>query len=234
VNKINSNTSQHLPHLIRIPDEGVTEHIVVFADDVVLNQIKTTGERVLDIGCGRGVFTEKMAAKGALVTGIDVLSEEINAACALLSNVNYCCIAAENVHQLETRFDLIISRFCFHHLEFPKAAESIKDSLVPGGRMFIVDCYLNFWSLRGRIYVLSTIFSRLGPVAFFRMMLRLGYFFKPDRFAHVRSDIRRLKKQRRYTFEEVCIFYDHFFPDCTIDTLGCAFSLSWQKPENTN
>ena len=222
---------QRLRYLIRIPDGGVTEQLVIFADQIILDQVQTFGHSdVLDIGCGRGVFTEKISATGARVTGIDILSEEINAGRGRLSNVKYHCLAAEDLYKLEMTFDFIVSRFCFHHLDFPEAAASIKACLAPGGQLFIVDCYRDFWSLRGRLYVLRSAFSALGPVKFLQIMMRLGYFFKPERFTHVRSDIRRLRKQKRYTLKEVGIYYENYFPGCTINTLGCAFTMSWQKP----
>lgn len=226
-----SDIAQHSPHMIRIPDCGVTEQLVIFADQAVLDQVQSTEDRVLDLGCGRGVFTEKMAAKGAQVTGVDLIPEEIEAARSWPSSqVAYHCIAAEELYRLGEQFDIIVSRFCFHHLQFPETAENIKACLEPGGRLFVVDCYQNFWTIGGRLYVLYSAFKLIGPVRFFRITMRLGYFFAPDRFAHVKSDIKRLTEQNRYTLENVRSFYKVFFPGCIIDTLGCAFTLSWQKP----
>jgi len=189
-----------------------------------------TDSNILDIGCGRGVFTEKIAVTGAKVTGIDIVPDEIDYARNRLSGVKYYCLAAEDLAKLEKTFDLIVSRFCFHHLDFPEAAESIKASLAPGGQLLIIDCYADFWSLKGRLYVLQSAFSALGPLKFLQLMLRLSYFFKPDRFAHVQSDIKRLKTQNRYTLDEISSYYDSFFPGCKIDTFGCAFTMNWQNP----
>ena len=221
-------------HLIRIPDAGVTEQLVVFADETVLRQIRKTDTHILDVGCGRGVFTEKLTALGALVTGVDIDADEIDAAIRVSqsSNLTYYCLAAEDLSNLENRFNLIVSRFCFHHLNFPQAAESLKSCLVPGGRLFVVDCYQKFWSLRGRLFVLLSALKILGPAQFFNILWRLGYFFSPQRFAHVQSDIRRLKEEKRYTLRELHEFYSFFFPGCTIAPLGCAFSLSWEKNSN--
>lgn len=214
-------------HLTRIPDAGVTEQLVIFADQAVLDAINP-GERVLDVGCGRGIFTERIAEKGCEVTGIDVIPKEIQAAQAGAPNAEYVCMAAENLDKLNKKYDVVVSRFCFHHLDFPQAAAGICSSLERDGRLFAVDCYRDFWSLRGRAYVLWSALRLLGPRTFSRVMLRAGYFFQPDRFEHVRSDIRRLREQKRYTLAQVRSFYGEVFPGCVVDTLGCAFTLSWR------
>lgn len=214
--------------MIRIPDSGVTEQLVIFAEQAVLDKIKP-GERVLDIGCGRGVLTEKIAAKGARVTAIDLISDEIQAAKARGSEIDYRCLAAEKLDSIEDEFDLIVSSFAFHHLDFPRAAKCIETCMKPGGALFVVDCYRDFWILNGRIYVLRSALRILGVRQFLRVMSRTGYFFSPKRFEHVRSDIRRLREQKRYTLKEVRLFYEELFPGCNINTLGCAFTLSWRR-----
>ena len=61
---------------MRIPDRGITEHLVTFMDDFVLERAGR-GKALLDIGCGRRVFTDKFSEKFSLVTGIDIIQEEI-------------------------------------------------------------------------------------------------------------------------------------------------------------
>ena len=94
-----------------------------------------------------------MAALGARVTGIDIVEEEIEAAKERFDDVQFRCMAAEDLDQMEGWFDLAVSRFCFHHLDFPAAAKAIRASLKPGGRLFVVDCDQRFWSVPGRISV---------------------------------------------------------------------------------
>lgn len=178
--QIGKDSSRHISnHLVRIPDAGVTEKLVLFADETVLDQVRDTDTRILDIGCGRGVFTEKLALTGVTVTGIDIAQNEIDLANQRKKTpgLTYHCLAAENLCDLEHQFDLIISRFCFHHLEFPQAADSLKTCIVPGGRLFIVDCYQTFWSIKGRLFVLFSAFKILGLFDFIKIISRLGYFF---------------------------------------------------------
>lgn len=216
--------------LLRIPDLGMTEILVTFADDFILRRIPA-GASVLDIGCGRGVFCRKMAEAGATVTGVDLVAEEIEVARKHHASpgVTYVCMNAEELEKLDGQFDFIVSRFCFHHLDIPKALEGIKARLNPGGQLIVVDCHRDFWSFGGRLYVMRDALRRLGAIQMLRILPRLHYFFRRARFEHVRSDIRRLRSQQRYTFDEFECYYRPHFPGCETGRVGCAAYLIWKK-----
>src|ERR1700719_669211 len=56
-------------------------HFVPALGQPVLELLKPSpGERILDLGCGDGVLTEKIAASGATVVGIDAARDMVNAA----------------------------------------------------------------------------------------------------------------------------------------------------------
>src|SRR5262245_1089338 len=98
-------------HLVRIPDWGMTERLVTFADDFVLGRIPA-GAAVLDIGCGYGVFCERVAERAGRVVGIDLMPAVIEAARARHArpNITYLCMAAEDLDRLDDSFDVILSR----------------------------------------------------------------------------------------------------------------------------
>src|SRR6202158_2469915 len=56
-------------------------HFVPALGQPVLDLLKPTpGERILDLGCGDGVLTDKIAASGASVVGVDAAADMIAAA----------------------------------------------------------------------------------------------------------------------------------------------------------
>jgi SAM-dependent methyltransferase len=217
-------------HLVRIADWGVTEETVIFADDFVLERLSARGD-VLDIGCGRGRFDAKVAPRVRSITGIDIMPEEIEAAEKLKQhgNIKFVVFDAEQLADLPGEFDAIFSRYCFHHLHFQKVAEGIKRKLKPGGRLIAVDCLEDYWKLSGSFFILYDAMKRLGIIKFLAFVPRLLFFFTPKRFQHVASDIRRIKEEKRYHFEDFKNFYSHYFPGADIGLVGCAGYIDWIK-----
>jgi SAM-dependent methyltransferase len=90
------------------------------------------GERILDIGCGEGTLTRKIAERGATVLGIDNSPDMIAAARAkgidaILLNVADMTFSNE--------FDAAFSNATLHWvLEKEQAARAIFRALKPGGR----------------------------------------------------------------------------------------------------
>lgn len=90
------------------------------------------GDRILDIGCGEGTLTKKIAERGATVLGIDNSPEMLAAARA--KGVDALLLAAEDM-QFFTEFDAAFSNATLHWvLEKEQAARAIFRALKPGGR----------------------------------------------------------------------------------------------------
>ena len=100
-------------HLIRIPDRGVTEKLVTFMDDFVLEKVGR-GKSLLDIGCGRGVFTGKLAEKFTKAIGIDIIKEEVFTGIGQNGSGVYAVMDANQLGFRDEAFDTIISRYTFH------------------------------------------------------------------------------------------------------------------------
>ncbi len=90
------------------------------------------GERILDLGCGDGVLTEKIAAAGAVVTGIDSSPELIAAAQAKGLDV----IQGDGqALEFDGEFDAVFSNAALHWmLRADDVVRGVHRALKPGGR----------------------------------------------------------------------------------------------------
>jgi 2-polyprenyl-6-hydroxyphenyl methylase/3-demethylubiquinone-9 3-methyltransferase len=121
--------------------------------------------QVLDVGCGGGILSESMAARGARVTGIDMGEAPLQVARLHLLEtgleVNYERIpverlAAERPHS----FDLITCMEMLEHVPDPASAvHACAELLKPGGRAFFSTINRNpksyLFAIIGAEYVLG-------------------------------------------------------------------------------
>jgi SAM-dependent methyltransferase len=90
------------------------------------------GERILDVGCGDGTLTKRIADRGATVLGIDNSPEMVVAARA--KGVDALLLDAADM-QFFAEFDAAFSNATLHWvLEKEQAARAIFRALKPGGR----------------------------------------------------------------------------------------------------
>jgi len=100
------------------------------------------GSRVLDVGCGGGILAEGMAARGALVTGIDLAEKPLAVAQLHLLesglSVDYRLVAAETLAQEAAgRFDVVTCMELLEHVPDPAATVRACAELArPGGHVF--------------------------------------------------------------------------------------------------
>ncbi|WP_420347260.1 class I SAM-dependent methyltransferase [Pelagibius sp.] len=91
------------------------------------------GERVLDLGCGEGALTAKIAAAGAAVVGIDSSPEQVAAARA--RGLDARVMNAEAL-TFEAEFDAVLSNAALHWMRNPDAVlHGVAAALKPGGRL---------------------------------------------------------------------------------------------------
>ena len=95
------------------------------------------GERILDLGCGDGVLTEKLAALGCAVVGADASPEQVEAARA--RGLDARVLDGEAL-PFEAEFDAVFSNAALHWMKRPGAVvEGVRRALRAGGR-FVAEC----------------------------------------------------------------------------------------------
>ena len=105
------------------------------------------GATILDAGCGSGIVSRYLASRfpWATVLGCDYSAPLLREANARSQGIGNIAFEEANLLQLSLgggRFDLIVSRFVFHH-QSAERQEKILSELVrvlkPGGRIVVID-----------------------------------------------------------------------------------------------
>lgn len=100
------------------------------------------GKKVVDIGCGGGILAESMAARGALVTGVDLSEKALGVARLHLyesgQTVDYRHISAEDLaRECPDSFDVVTCMEMLEHVPDPASTIRACATLVkPGGQVF--------------------------------------------------------------------------------------------------
>ncbi len=90
------------------------------------------GERILDLGCGDGVLTEKIVAAGAELVAVDAAPDMVAAARA--RGIDARVTPGQNL-SFEREFDAVFSNAALHWMHPPEAVlDSVRRALKPGGR----------------------------------------------------------------------------------------------------
>lgn len=93
------------------------------------------GERVLDVGCGTGHLTQKIADAGAQVVGVDASAAMIAEARRNFPELRFE-VADATAMRFDEPFDAIFSNAALHWVKPPEAAiERMAAALKPGGRL---------------------------------------------------------------------------------------------------
>ena len=95
------------------------------------------GERILDLGCGDGALTEKLAALGCQVLGVDASPEQV--AAARTRGLAARVLSGREL-DFEGEFDAVFSNAALHWMGEPgSVVRGVARALRPGGR-FVAEC----------------------------------------------------------------------------------------------
>jgi 2-polyprenyl-3-methyl-5-hydroxy-6-metoxy-1,4-benzoquinol methylase len=104
--------------------------------------------RVLDVGCGVGRWSSLLAARGAVVTGMDLsptMIAEANRRAAANGVADRCRFLVQDLAQLDAgeKFDLVLGVTVLQHIldtdSLRAAVQRMSDHLAPGGRMVLLE-----------------------------------------------------------------------------------------------
>jgi ubiquinone/menaquinone biosynthesis C-methylase UbiE len=96
------------------------------------------GRRVLELGCGTGVFLEKIAVHGATITGIDLSADLLSRCAARMAGAAGITLVRGNAERMpfaEGAFDSVYGSSILHHLDLEAALAEVRRVLRPGGRV---------------------------------------------------------------------------------------------------
>ncbi len=96
------------------------------------------GEKILEIGSGRGWFSLEMAKLGHDITAVDLSQDNLDKISSQSARVKTIYGSADDLPFTEERFDWIVMNEVLEHLEKPKEVlEHIRSFLKPLGKVFI-------------------------------------------------------------------------------------------------
>ena len=112
--------------------------------EFLLRQVRPNCQAALEIGCGKGEFSRRLAERSARVLALDLSPEMIRIAranSASQSNIEFQT-ADVTTYDLPTEgFDCIASIATLHHLPLGEMLRKMKAALKPGGVLLILDLF---------------------------------------------------------------------------------------------
>jgi 2-polyprenyl-6-hydroxyphenyl methylase/3-demethylubiquinone-9 3-methyltransferase len=146
--------------------------------------VKIDKKQILDVGCGGGILAESMAARGAIVTGIDLADKPLKVAELHLlesgQQVDYRKISAEDLaRERPASFDVVTCMEMLEHVPDPASIVAACAALVkPGGHVFFSTLNRN---------AKSYLFAVIGAEYVLRLLPRgthdYARFIKPSELA---------------------------------------------------
>lgn len=113
-------------------------------DGVLAEAGVRTGDRVADVGCGTGIFTRLLAARGLKVVGVDPARDMLARARAAGGGATYVGGEASATGLRGASVALVTVAQAFHWFDHDTALEEFRRILRPGGHVAAI------WNLRGQ------------------------------------------------------------------------------------
>jgi len=130
-----------------------SKHNIPNAVQEALREVSWKDKKVLDAGCGTGLFAYLIAQKGGIITGVDYSQEAIELASSNYQHENLQFLYSD-FHNVKKKYDVIVSLGTLEHTDDPfHSLKLLKGKLRKSGEL-IVTCP-NWLNLGG--YILMTL-----------------------------------------------------------------------------
>ena len=108
--------------------------------DAALNLLDHRHQKVLDVGCGTGLMSAKLAASGREVLGVDISTAMLaRAQRRKHPGITFLHGDAENLPAADHTFDAVVNLISFHHYPNPsRTVAEFRRVLRPGGRLVLI------------------------------------------------------------------------------------------------
>jgi SAM-dependent methyltransferase len=206
------------------PDGSLQNH---HYSDFLLRQLPPNCQAALEIGCGKGEFSRRLAERSTRVLALDLSPEMIRIArtnSSSESNIEFQLADVMTYDLPREGFDCIASIATLHHLPLPEILGKMKAALKPGGVLLILDLF----EPRGVVDALLNPLAILVSVTL-RLIhhgrIRSSREARDAWAAHEHHDLYPTMNQVR----ELCA---EILPGAQIKKhLLWRYSLIWQKPD---
>ena len=110
--------------------------------DFLLSRLPARAEAALEVGCGTGAFSRRLAERCGRVDAIDLAPEMIRVAAARSAGFPQVAFREADVRELSlaaSSYDVIATIATLHHLDADAVVPRLVEALRPGGVLAIVD-----------------------------------------------------------------------------------------------
>lgn len=176
--------------------------------NLVKKYIDLKNKKILDVGCGVGVYTERFSEEGKEVYGIDIDPERIKSAQKLAPKANFLVAGAENLPFCDNFFDIVFLHEILEHVPDDKKAvlESLR-VLKPQGQIIIfAPNRLYFFETHG-IYLSKKYIYQLIPFVNW-LPKKIRNFFCPHVRVYNKRELKNLFKELKVEF----LVIDYIYP----------------------
>ncbi len=171
------------------------------------------GSKVLDFGCGTGLYARVFTKMGFHYCGYDIDHRLVSYAHCLYRNCQFT--ASKDELKKEAPFDLVVANCCFHHIDdltLHEELNELKRILSADGTLFVVDILIS----NEDTFLLRKLFRKLelgGHVRSYNDYKKLI----EQHFKIVKSNVGR---SHLFSIKNNPIYNDMVFFECTVAHVG--------------